>query len=373
MSAVVVHVVAADVPEERVGVLGALAAEHSLVAERVILHLGHGGLRLPEDVEVARVHVPLAHGRFGGRALRRALRKRGLLDNSRPVILHAWCPTVVEWCRPLAAGHRPLVVEADVAADAVRLARWSSTGTLSFVCSSAAGRQRLLQHGVAAARCALIRPWIDRAALDGRRRAAVRAHLELREGDTVVLALPPVARDTGTFTAAWAAMLMQKARPDVRLIVPAGGREQRRVRRLIEACRCGRMVRYAPADVTLPELLVAADLAVYLPRGIAPLASLAWAVAAERPLVTTPAAAVEEVTAGGAGVWRCRPDDPEDAARRMLQALDSGPADEKGGGAETVCAEWCSRRRLIAQYRRVYEHVAARRPAAAEPHGSPAQ
>lgn len=372
LSAVVVHVVGADVSEERLAVLGALVAEDSLVTEHVVLHLGNGSLSVPAGVKGARVHAPLALGRLGGRALRHALWRRGLLDRGTPVILHAWCPGVVTWCRSLVAGHHPLVVEADAAADVVRLARWSATGALSFVCSSAAGRQRLLQHGVPAARCALIRPWIDLACFDLGRRAAMRAHLKLEQGDTAVLALPPVARATGTFTAAWAAMLAHQARPDVRLVVPAGGREQRRVRRLVEACRRNGMLRFAPADATLPELLVAADLAVYLPRGVAPSASLAGAIAAQRPLVTT-LAAVEEIGAGGANIWQCRPDDPEDAARQVLQALASDPTYDGEGGAVGVSGEWCSRGRLLAQYRRVYENVAARRPAAAEPRVSPTQ
>ena len=152
--------------------------------------------------------------------------------------------------------------------------------------------------------------------------AELRARLNLGPRHTVVVALPPVERCTGTFAATWAAMLVEKVRPDVRLVIPAGGREQQRVRRLVRACRHEYMVRFADPDMSAAELAVLANIALFLPAREAPVSGLLSAMEVGCPIVAAAVPTVTEFLTGGHSAWLCRPDSPQDAARRLLQALD---------------------------------------------------
>jgi glycosyltransferase involved in cell wall biosynthesis len=224
----------------------------------------------------------------------------------------------------------------------------------------------LLDLGVAEPRCVLVRPFVDPTAIDPARRAEARDRLGMGENQVVVTTLPPVARPTGTFIATWAALLLEKTRPEVRLVIPADGRERQRLRRLVEACRHEWMVHFAAPDLSLPDLLVATDLAAWLPNRDASPASLVWAMAAGLPIVATATPAVHELLADDPMTWLCRPDDPEDAARKMDRALGQ-PAKptQQTARARARRLEAFSRSEMVSRYRRVYANLATRRPAGA--------
>lgn len=172
--------------------------------------------------------------------------------------------------------------------------------------------------------------------------AELRARLNLGPRHTVVIALPPVERCTGTFAAAWAVMLVEKVRPDVRLVIPAGGREQQRVRRLVRACRHEHVVRFADPEVSPTELALLADVALFLPAREAPVSGLLSAMEVGRPIVATAVPTVTEFLTDGHSAWLCRPGSPQDAARRLLQALDR--PDESRRLAAAARADSCSPR-----------------------------
>jgi glycosyltransferase involved in cell wall biosynthesis len=160
-------------------------------------------------------------------------------------------------------------------------------------------------------------------------------------------------------------MLLEHARAGVRVIVPDIGREASRVVRLVESCRLGETLRAVGRRFTLPQLLAAADLAVYLPTGGAPLTGVIQAMAAGRPIVASDVPVIRELLAHGRTAWLCRPGDPKDACRRMLQALENhGQSSRQAKAARAHANAAFGRRRMIAQYRRVYENLLADRPLA---------
>jgi glycosyltransferase involved in cell wall biosynthesis len=277
------------------------------------------------------------------------------------VIFHAWSAHAARWVLPLTAGHRPLLIQVDPAADLRELAGWATRENVQFVCASLATCARLRACGVPASRVAVIRPALERLTVEPVERARARGRLALRLDDEVILPLPPVARHTGTLFAAWATFLLEKARPRLRLVLPLGGREAARVQRLAAACRHEWMVSHVLADAPLPALLAAADVAVYLPRRDAPPEALCGARAANCRIVATDVPVVREVLDGAPGVWLCKPDDPADAARKLSAALDSGPPatpDAAQFPRPPTIGE------VVLQYRQVYTRLATRRPAA---------
>ncbi|MCK4342591.1 MAG: glycosyltransferase [Phycisphaerae bacterium] len=364
---IIVHVVAADTPADKLDVLAAIYKAADMPGRQRLVHVGPGRVGTPDGIQVARVHAPFASRWLGARALRHALEKSALRDDEGPVILHAWSAVAARWCIPLVTDERSLLIEVEPGRELDRFTLWPASGRLhhtpTYVCPTATVQQGLCRLGMPAERCLLIRPGLNVATLNPNRRAAVRAGLRLGEQDVVVTALPPVTRRTGTLVVAWAAMLLEKIRPEVRLVIPAGGREQQRIRRLMEACRHEGMARLAPPNLSLSDLLAASDLAVYLPPGEAPTTSVALALAVGCPLVVSQVPAMSAVLSSEEDAWLCRPNSPEDAARRMLQAIEQ--PEESRRRAERARAHtlvWhrhpagdCTR--MIEQYWQCYENL----------------
>lgn len=246
------------------------------------------------------------------------------------------------------------------------LAAWSRSSTLGFVCQSRAVQRQLFRAGVPEARCVLIRPAVaDSAPIGPDRRADVRRQLKLDERHVVIAALPLTSCPTATFTATWAALLLEKVRPEVRLTIPGSCPGAERARRLAVSCRHERVIRFLPPTIPWRDSLGASDLAVYLPSGDAPLASLAYALASGCPVVAGSVPTVTELLVDGETAWLCAPDDPKDAARRMLQAIENvqqsrRQADQARGLARRVF----SIPLMLDAYRRLYLNLATRRPAA---------
>ena len=362
---VVAHLVSAGMPADRVDVLAALLGAPELAQAQFVLHLGTGRASHFGGVQASRVHAPPLR-RARAFAVRRELWKKGLFDGRHPLVVHAWTRGAAEWYLPLAATHRPLLLEVDSEADSRQIAAWSSSACMGLVCPTLTGQRRLCDLGVPAARCVLMYPAADHPRHDAARRSALRAQLRLSDRDCVVTILPPLTRRSCAFIAAWAALLFEKVHPEARLLLPFNGCERDRVRRLVAACRHEPVVRCAPANIPLPDLLATTDLAAYLPVADAPLSGVAHAMAAGCPIVATQTPAVREVLQDGENAWLCRPSDPADAARTMLQAIVNPERSRRQADrARALAGTLFAPARLLHQYRRAYANLAARRPACA--------
>lgn len=362
---IVLHLLTTELRPDALLALEQLLGQPDVAGAQYVCHLGSGpATRL--GPRWGRIHVPAPLPLLRAQALRQYLRRLGLWDTPHPVILHAWSPAAASWARRLTAGHRPLIVEVDPGDDLAQLARWSTVGTFGLVGRSNRLRQRLLALGIPAARIRCIHPAVTVAPGAEERRQATRRVLRLEPGDQAVLVLPPVMRGGGGFVTAWATLLTEKVRPSVRLVVPADGPDWTRVWRLVEDCRHQWMARLVPTEIPLNDLLAAGDVAAYTPPGDAPLAGLAAAVVAGVPLVATEVPTVREFLSHGQTAWLCRPGDPKDAARAVLQALDHPDQSvRQARQARAAVGELFSPPTLRAAYADVYARLADRRPVAA--------
>ncbi len=357
----VVHLVAADTPSERLPTLMSLLNQPGAPPQAVVA-LGGGRIDLGAKPCVERLHSPWPVAAARRLTLGRYLRRRGFLE--KPLILHAWSVTAASWGRLLAAGHRPVLVEAPPGEHTSRLARWAASGCVHLVCPSMTARAELLAAGAPSTHCVVIRPPVDGKRCSPDRRLVVRSRLNLTVRELAVLALPPLDRHTGAFVAAWGTMLLEKVRPEVRLVIPADGREAERVRRLVAACRHEWMARFAPRDLELWDLLVACDVAIYLPTRNAPPSALAWAAAARRPVVAAAMPSVTELFAAGETAWLCPPQDPQQAARRLLHALEHPAQSRRLAEQAAAVAELFRPELTLERYALIYQRLATRRPVA---------
>lgn len=320
----ILHLLTGVLPDERAALLRRLLAAPANPRTHHLLHLGPG---VPPPLSEAIVHQVHAAGpgRVGrSLALSRAVRRLPR-DAARPWIVQVWTRAALAWCsdRALPAGGRlvDLPPDADVAAwlrDT--LAAGHSDATL-YACPHGVAEQGLVQRGVPVGRIVRIPPLVPGAATADR--VAGRRRLALEPAHRAILALPPVTRSSGALIATWAALLVQKVEPRVRMILPAAGPDVERVRRLVAACRHGWMVRFASPDMSLAALLSIADLAICLPDRAASVVAVLAACQAGVPLVVSTARELDEFVQGIPHVWRCRPRDPADAARGLLAALDA--------------------------------------------------
>jgi glycosyltransferase involved in cell wall biosynthesis len=163
------------------------------------------------------------------------------------------------------------------------------------------------------------------APIDPARRPAARQLVELDENDRGVLLVPPVSRASGGYSAAWAALLADRVIEGVRLIVPGDGAEVDRIARLVDSVERRGSLHLTGEHIALADLLAACDAALFLPPRSAPVDALAAAMLAGCPIVATAVGCVTELATDGEHVWICRPGQPRDAARRLIEILDGGP------------------------------------------------
>ena len=359
---IVVHLLAADMPADRLPALIGLLESATVPWQQVLVALGEGPLPIPNGRKVERLHAPVPCDHVRRLILSRYLHRCGARNGL--LILHAWSPLAGRWACELAATHRPLLVEVPPSGDSRLVARWAATRCVSLVCPSATVRAELIATGAPPTHCVVIRPPVDADRLSTRHRPTVRARLNLADRDSAILVLPPLARRTGALVAAWGAMLLEKVRPQTRLVIPADGRETERIRRLVAACRHEWMTRFAPPELELCDLLVGADLAIYLPSGSAPPTAPAWAAAARRPLVAADVPSITELFADGQTAWLCPALDPQQAARRLLHALEHPAQSRRLAEQAAAIADLFKPARALSQYALAYQRLATRRPVA---------
>jgi hypothetical protein len=356
--ATIVHIVSAGVAEERATSLQSLCESSSIPHRHLAVHVGPGASCIPRSRRALRVHTPVPAAWLKEHTLARAIDRLLGGTSDRQAILHVWSTAALGWLGPRVTRGRALVVEADSDDQTRPVPAHVLVGVWSrqrrFVCAHPLTQRRLTQLGAPAGQCVLLEPVVDRAAPEGARRATARSRLALTEDEVAVLALPPVERATGTLMTVWGTLLLEKVRHEVRCIIPRGNAELIRVRELVASCRHDWMVRFAPRDVEVAALIAAADVCAYLPRAAAPLSSVALAHAMGKTLVLTRSAA--EALRLSDRVRICRADDPEDAGRQLLRAVEGLRPGAVAG--RSPCGRFEPARR-IDTYRQIYASLLA--------------
>jgi len=341
---------------ERLDLLCAVLARSRWANRACVIALGPPPRTLTRRLAVKRVVASYWPAPLAAAALVRAVQ----IDAG--FALHAWSPGAVRVCDlalrwGLRFGFRPAVVVVDVSAPrdapgAAAAGRAAGNSLVRrFVCASEAVRRGLEAAGVPREGCVVIPALPDAEDALGPGRPAVRQRMGLGPRDVAVLLLPPVRPETGAFYAAWATLVVSKVRADVRLIVPGAGREVRRIEALLRSCGMSGVARFVGDQEESAALLAAADLALYLPAGDAPLGGVLRAMAAGVPIVASRGSAVMELLAEGRNAWLCAPGSPKAAAARMLQALeDADEARRRAEAGRIDARQRFSRTRMLEEF-----------------------
>ncbi len=368
LSAEIVHIVASDTPPARLYALRALAARRDLARAQRVVCAGHALDALDAVVRVDCMPFRMAGGLLAGRSLSRVLGEPGR------TVLHVWSVQALRWIEAdwhglsdaEAAPPPRLLLDADATTprSAISAARGGALeSAIHFACPTLVARQRLLEIGVAPRQCAVIRDRVEFGALTSADRAAVRSRLRLAESDLALLVLPPLARDAGSFRAAWAGLLLHHVDRRVVVVACGGGRELRRMSSLAENGRLAHAARFLHADLPIAELLAAADACVFTPERDVDVSGVGWAMAAGKPIVASAVRCTTELLVHGENALLAHPSDPRDTSRRLLEWSDDPqrlwPLAQT---ARSQAFRLFGARRHAEEYRQAYDNLLNHRP-----------
>lgn len=355
----IVHIVSADLAPLTLRRLHCVIHADGIIGKQGIIQVA-GGRRLSiSGYRSRQLHVPVEWSSLVAHALRRAL-----AHVPRPAVLHAWTPRAARWATALDRDDCPLIIEVDRTRPATAQTCWPASGMLTrapwYVCPDDAIAAALHRCGVVPAKCRTIGPGAPGRRVD---RTTARAALGLKADEVAVLPLPPYTRSGGTFMGVWSALLVEKIRPDLRLLVPPGPGELARTRRLVTTAGDGHILRAGSPTHKLETLIAAADLAILTATGPVALDGLALAMRLGVPIVASTTPQLRNLLDGPKpAAWLCATGDQEDGARQMLRAIEDMPRSQAQvqRARERGEAQF-SEEQMIAAYADLYGHVVAHR------------
>ncbi|MCC7293501.1 MAG: glycosyltransferase [Phycisphaerales bacterium] len=225
---------------------------------------------------------------------------RWLGDQSAELI-HAWGARALHTAGLVAEGH-PLVWSCfDPALDArsVKALRlFCRRGPTGVVCGGERVRRRLVEQGVPAETCVVIRPPVDFARINSLRRGRdeLRARLGLQREDRVVL-IPGLKADQTLCDGVWALLVHGLIDHRLRGVVLTEGPDHPMLRHLVETSYRPETIVFAPSEVPSEAILCAADVLFLPDDGDFSTACVAWAMAAGVLVVAAAGYCIAEIIA----------------------------------------------------------------------------
>ncbi|MCG3132277.1 MAG: hypothetical protein FLDDKLPJ_03110 [Phycisphaerae bacterium] len=250
---------------------------------------------LPSGIDVHPIGGGLSEAWSVGSAVRLARWARGIDAQ----LLHAWTARAVRLAGAVRSEGVPLVFScSDPGLDgrSVRALRvFAERGPLAVVCAAQHVRRRLVEQGVPADRCVVIRPPVDFARINELRASSpLRGRIGATDKDRVVLV--PVTRDVdAAVEGAWAMMVQGLLDERLRVVVPAGEGDDGPLRRLAAASYRPDGIRVLDRATSFEEALGAADALLLCDDGDVSTFPVAWAMAAGVLVVAAAGYAVSEL------------------------------------------------------------------------------
>lgn len=314
-------------------------------------------VRAPDDAGVSWRWVL---DRMGAFAARRRLARLEQETRAEVTLLHVWSDLLVDQVARLLAPHRRLVVR-------VCNPKWLTQSCRrpllanprsTWLCDSENSRSRLLEAGARVSHCHVVR---DGVRPTDTKRDWARTRLGLQPQHAAILLLPPLGMRRGAFTSLWATLLLEKVRPEIRVLLPGGLEETRRLHSLARAARHEHLIQFPGADAPLEMLAAASDLAVCVGDEDLPLGGVATSMLHGAPLVASRSRSVCEVLEDGRTARLCE-STPRSAAAAMLEVIEqTGRARKLADEAQQVGTRMFSADIFLDAHREIYSLAA--RPA----------
>jgi glycosyltransferase involved in cell wall biosynthesis len=245
---------------------------------------------------------------------------------------------------------------------------------VEVICPSEIRRRALIEHGVWAGRCRVIRPGFDIESIRNARAAgtrregdhetndpdSLRARLGLSRNDYVLLAPGESTRLAGHVEALWAVSILHVSDPKYKLLTWGRGPGTRAVRDF--AAKTGPEVLCDATQrlgntIAFERLLHVADAVVWAARGLSATLAIGMCMSARLPIVSARSQIADELLMDGQSALMCD-GKPRTIAQRILDLVgDCEHARAIAAQAQLRAGEFFDSRRFISQTEDAYEHL----------------
>lgn len=258
------------------------------------------------DPRVARLdwfngrQVTYLSARFGAGFLAAPALSR-YLDVHNINVIHAWGMPAASAAAAARSEHRSLIVhrfDPHVTDQTAKLLRTIAQCTrFAVACAGGTVRRRLIEKGVPADACVVIRPGVDfqRISAAKKKRDSVRDALGLAADHRLILAAHPVVARTGHERIVWSAVLQHHTDPNFRYVVFGDNPQCQRLKRLTDRLHDRDALIWPGNTHHYEDLIAVADALVITPFDDVATTSIAWAMAACVPVVGSAVYAVAEL------------------------------------------------------------------------------
>ena len=285
-----------------------------------------------------------------------------LFDRNRTEVIHAWGPSAAAAGR--SASLRPMVVELFDPNVAIRGAKMLRTIArpkgFAVVCSTQWIRRRLIENGVPAECCVVIRPGIDFGAIQKIRKLSLRSDLGIAEDDYVVLLPEHGLRGSSSLAAFWAGSLLNHLEGHYKVIVSGTTQEVERIVRFASTLPTPPTLIATGEDVPFENLIAIADALLVSETGDVSTTAIAWAMGAGAAVIAAASYAVTELIVTSVnGLLYKHPEGKSPATRIVPLLRDRQSQGKVKEAARGQAYEVFSLRRYVEQHIQVYENVLA--------------
>jgi len=271
-------------------------------------------------------------------------------------LIHAWGPRAASLIAAMIPG-RPLVASILDPAMADEAGKRLRALSASVIAGSQVARRQLIERGIVPESIVVIRGPVDFAAINQARNDGVRERL-VQKQSPIVLMSGPASRMGDQYSGLWAAAIVSKVLPGLRVILPYESPERARLQAFVCDGGISDMLIPPPVDWPWPKLVACADAFMVCPHADTTVEPIAWAMAAGVPILGTAVRSNAEILADRSNALLCKPGDPRTLAAKLLTVLeDVALRRQISEVARGQAYEVFSTRQFVENYRRVYENV----------------
>lgn len=303
---------------------------------------------------------------------------RRLIDAENVGLIHAWGMRAVRIAAGAAraAGIGVVLTRFDPSVtpgEANLIRTVTSSPRVGVACAGGTVQRRMIEHGVDADRCVLIRPGVDFATINkARNDASIRTRFGMGPQHRLIVASPLHGRSLDRVM--WAGQLLSHVDDRVRMLIYGHGAAAARLSRLASRMPQAHAVAFADGACRYEDWIAVADVHLIAPGGDAlrpgsqigdvSTTSIAWAMAAGVPVVASAVYAVAEIISHKQNGLLVKPErGPRMATRIASCLLDADDSRRMCETARGQAYQVFGVRRFVDQYLQLYRNVTDGAPA----------
>ena len=324
-----IHIIGADTPADMLAQAAALA-----LPRETIVSIGRAPQHGQFDRETVSLRAPLGSAALAGLQLRKLI---GDAD-----VLHAWSLVAADTARWAAGGRSVLlslahlrgIHQADVAISGVFDGLWTMTVPTD------AQRRELITLGLDPERVFVLPPVAGPNGNATGRRSSARGELGLDNGQFLLAAGGEMVHANGHKQACWAHAMARILTDHTRLVFPGSGPARGAIEAFARSTGYGSEIFFTAGSLSPPDVLAAADAAIFLQRHDCGVGAQAAAMACGLPILASNRPEIADCAPHGRAALLSPPGDMRQAADNLLTlGRDAKLRERLGREASILAAE----------------------------------